>query len=126
MEWYLKAFKNYAVFNGRASRKEFWMFVLFNMIFAFIAVILDSILGSSDNNTGYGIFSSLYTLAIILPSFSAEVRRLHDIGKSGWWIFISFVPLIGSIWLLVLLSQEGNQGENQYGADPKESYNVQI
>jgi uncharacterized membrane protein YhaH (DUF805 family) len=117
MEHYINAFKKYAVFNGRTSRKEFWMFVLFNIIFSVAAVILDNILGLSSDS-GYGIFSGLYSLVMILPALGAEIRRLHDIGKSGWWIFISLVPLIGAIWLLVLLAKEGDPGDNAYGPEP--------
>lgn len=118
MEYFIKAFKNYVVFKGRTSRKEFWMFVLFSVIFGVVAVILDSIFGLRDDYTGYGFFSIVFSLAVMLPSLSAEVRRLHDIGKSGWWMFITLVPLIGSIWLIILLVKEGNQGENEYGEAP--------
>lgn len=121
MEWYLNAFKKYTVFSGRARRKEFWMFVLFNVIFSIVAVVIDNMLGLANDNTGYGVLSGLYSLAIILPSLAIEIRRLHDIGKSGWWIFIALIPLVGSIWLLVLLATEGQPGENQYGPDPKTS-----
>ena len=116
MEWFLKVVRdNYANFNGRARRKEFWMFVLFYAIFAIITSILDGIIGT------YGIISIILSLALLLPSLAVTVRRLHDIGKSGWWIFIDFVPLIGPIWLLILLIQEGQHGPNEYGPDPKES-----
>ena len=95
------------------------MFVLFNVIFSIVAVVIDNVLGLANDNTGYGVLSGLYSLAIILPSLAIEIRRLHDIGKSGWWIFIALIPLVGSIWLLVLLATEGQPGENQYGPDPK-------
>ena len=117
MQYFIKAFKNYAVFKGRTSRKEFWMFVLFNIIFSFAAVALDRILGFS-NETGYGVLSTIFSLVMILPALGAEVRRLHDIGKSGWWIFITLVPLIGGIWLIVLLAKMGDAGENAYGPEP--------
>ena len=84
-----------------------------------MAVVIDNVLGLANDNTGYGVLSGLYSLAIILPSLAIEIRRLHDIGKSGWWIFIALIPLVGSIWLLVLLATEGQPGENQYGPDPK-------
>jgi uncharacterized membrane protein YhaH (DUF805 family) len=63
--------------------------------------------------------ANLYSLAVLVPSIAVGVRRMHDIGKSGWWLLISLIPLIGAIWLIVLLATEGNQGSNQYGADPK-------
>lgn len=114
MEWFLKVVKdNYANFNGRARRKEFWMFALFYFIFAIVTSILDGIIGL------YGILTILLSLALIVPSLAVTVRRLHDIGKSGWWIFIDLIPLVGPIWLLVLLIQEGQHGPNEYGPDPK-------
>ena len=101
--------------------KNFGCFFLFNVIFSFLAVILDNVLGTVSEDTGYGIIYSLYTLAVLLPGLAVLVRRLHDIGKSGWWIFISLVPLIGSIVLLVFLATDSQPGENQYGPNPKMS-----
>ncbi len=120
MNWYLKVMKQYADFNGRARRKEYWMFVLFNIIFASVAIILDNLFGIAMKGIGYGPLYGLYLLAIIIPSIAVGVRRLHDIGKSGWMMLISFIPLIGVIWLLVLFVTDGNPGENEYGPNPKE------
>ena len=121
MNWYLTVLKKYAVFSGRARRKEYWMFVLFNLIFTIVAVLLDNLLGTAIEDVGYGLFYILYMLAVIIPSLAVMVRRLHDTGKSGWWFFISLVPLIGSIWLLVLMVTDSQPGENQYGPNPKEA-----
>ena len=120
MNWYLKVLKNYAVFSGRARRKEYWMFTLFNIIFSIIAIILDNILGTAIENVGYGLFYFLYVLAVLIPSLAVSVRRLHDVGKSGWMILIALIPIIGGIWLLVLMATDSNPGENQYGSNPKE------
>lgn len=120
MKWYLQVVRKYAVFQGRARRKEYWMFILFNLIFGLIAVILDNILGITIEDIGYGPIYLIYMLAVVIPSLAVMVRRLHDLGKSGWWVFISLVPLIGSIWLLVLMATDGQPGENQYGPNPKE------
>lgn len=120
MNWYLKVLKQYADFNGRARRKEYWMFVLFNMIFAVAAMILDNVLGIAMEGIGYGPIYGLYLLAIIIPSIAVGVRRLHDIGKSGWMMLISLIPLIGGIWLLVLMVTDSNPEENEYGPNPKE------
>jgi uncharacterized membrane protein YhaH (DUF805 family) len=120
MNWYMTVLKKYTVFSGRARRKEYWMFVLFNIIFSFVAAFLDNVLGIADKSTGYGIFSILYSLGVLLPSLAVAVRRLHDIGKSGWWYFIALIPLIGGIWLLVLFATDGQPGVNQYGPNPKE------
>ena len=108
MEWYLKVVtENYANFDGRARRKEYWMFVLFNSI---ISVILNMI-----EPTVYLI----YVLAILVPSIAVSVRRLHDVSKSGWFMFIALVPIIGGIWLLILACTDGDSGNNEYGSNPK-------
>ena len=120
MNWYLKVLKQYADFSGRARRKEYWMFVLFNMIFAIVAMILDNILGIAIEDVGYGPLYGLYVLAILIPGLAVVVRRLHDVGKSGWMILIALIPLIGAIWLLVLMVTDSNPGENEYGQNPKE------
>lgn len=120
MNWYLKVLKQYTDFNGRARRKEYWMFVLFNILFSVIAMMLDNVLGIAMEGIYYGPLYGIYLLAIILPSLAVAVRRLHDIGKSGWMILITFIPLIGGIWLLVLLVTDSKPGDNQYGPNPKE------
>lgn len=119
MEWYLKVLKQYATFSGRARRMEYWMFVLFNIIFAIVAMTLDNVLGINFGEIPYGPLYVIYGLAVFIPGLAVLVRRLHDTGRSGWWFLIALVPLIGGIWLIVLLATEGNQGENAYGADPK-------
>ena len=119
MNWYIQVLKKYAVFSGRASRKEYWMFVLFNIIFAIVAMILDNILGTAMEGVGYGLIYTLYMLAVLIPSIAVTVRRLHDTARSGWWILIALIPFIGWIWLLVLMILEGNAGENKYGPSPK-------
>jgi len=83
MNWYLKVLKQYADFQGRARRKEYWMFVLFNLIFAFVAMYLDRIIGTTMVGLPYGVIYILYALAVLIPSLAVGVRRLHDIGKSG-------------------------------------------
>jgi uncharacterized membrane protein YhaH (DUF805 family) len=119
MSWYTKVIKNYAVFNGRARRKEYWMFVLFNLIFLILAVALDNLLGTAFQDTGYGIIYLIYTLGVFIPSLAVLVRRLHDLGKSGWWLFIILIPLVGGIWFLVLMATDGQRLDNAYGPDPK-------
>lgn len=121
MSWYIAVLKKYVTFDGRARRKEYWMFALFNLIFALVAMILDNVLGLANENTGYGILYTLYGLAVLLPGLAVAVRRLHDIGKSGWWLFIALIPLIGAIWLLVLTVTDSQPGDNQYGPNPKAS-----
>ncbi|MEV7556530.1 DUF805 domain-containing protein [Streptomyces sp. NPDC089795] len=113
MNHYTDVLKKYAVFSGRARRQEYWMFFLFNMAAAIILMILDGVLGT------YPLLVGLYVLATFVPSLAVTVRRLHDLGKSGAWYFIAFVPFIGGIWLLVLTATAGQPQPNQYGADPK-------
>ena len=115
MKWYLEVLKKYAVFNGRARRTEYWMFALFNLIIAFVLGIVEVIFGSP------GVIGTLYTLAVIIPSIAVSVRRLHDTERSGAWLLIAFVPLIGTIVLLVFMVQDSKPDQNQYGANPKEA-----
>jgi len=121
MNWYLTVLKKYAVFSGRARRKEYWMFFLFNMIFLILAAILDNVFGTAIEGIGYGLFYILYGLAVLIPGLAVSVRRLHDVGKSGWMLFIALIPIIGAIWLLVLMVTDSNPGENKYGPNPKEN-----
>ena len=123
MKWYLTVVKNYAGFSGRARRKEYWMFLLINMIFAFVAAIIDNVVGTASPELGYGVFYLLYSLAMFIPGLAVMVRRLHDVGKSGWMYFIVFIPIVGVIWLMVLLLTDSDAGENQYGQNPKELSN---
>ena len=128
MEWYLKWLQdNYANFQGRARRKEFWMFFLFYFIIGIIATVADNILGTDfkfgngyyEVSAGYGWIATFYYLAMIIPYFAVSVRRMHDINKSGWFIFINLVPLIGAIWFIILLCTDGDKEANQYGEPTK-------
>jgi uncharacterized membrane protein YhaH (DUF805 family) len=115
MEWYLKVLKNYVGFQGRARRKEYWMFVLVSVIVSIVLNILESMLGMNS------VLSGLYSLAVLLPSLAVGVRRLHDTGRSGWWLLLSLIPLVGAIILIVFMCQESQEGSNQYGPNPKYS-----
>lgn len=120
MKWYLKVLNQYTDFDGRARRKEYWMFVLFNMLFAFAAAVVGGLIAAMTGVEEIAvIFYALYGLAVLIPGIAVMIRRLHDTGKSGWWCLISFVPLIGGIWLLILLATDSQPGSNQYGANPK-------
>ncbi len=120
MNWYLKCLKQYADFSGRARRKEYWMFRLFDMIFLIVAMIIDNLVGTASPELGYGVFSILYGLATFIPTLAVTVRRLHDVGESGWWFFIVLIPLVGVIWLFVLMVTDSQQGSNKWGENPKE------
>lgn len=120
MNYYLKVLKQYSNFKGRARRKEYWMFTIFNIIFGGIAMTLDSVFGIAIEGVGYGPLYGIYVLVLFIPGLAVAVRRLHDIGKSGWMLLITLIPLIGVIWLLVLLLTDSNSEENLYGENPKE------
>ena len=119
MKYYIEALKNFANFAGRADRQQYWMFFLFNLIFAVVASILDRVLGLSFHmngiSLGYGWIYLAYALVVLIPGLSAGVRRLHDINKSGWMLLVVLIPIAGAIWLLVLLCTEGTRGPNKYG-----------
>ena len=112
--------KKYINFSERARRKEDWLFTLFYMIFYSIIMYVDMSLGTV-NEYGMGAISIILTLAMFLPSLGVSVRRLHDTNRSGWWLLIILVPLIGMIWILVLLCLKGTSGQNRFGEDPLES-----
>lgn len=112
MDFYLKAMKQYADFNGRARRKEYWMFTLFYVIAIVVASIIDGIIG-------YPIVAGIAVLAHIIPGLAVGVRRMHDLDKSGWMLLVSIIPIVGGIWLFVLTVLDGTPGDNQYGPNPK-------
>ena len=113
MNWYLGCWKKYAEFSGRARRKEFWMFFLFNFLAFFALGIVDVVLGTSCALCG------IYNLAAVIPGLAVLVRRLHDTDHSGWWYWIGLIPLIGFIVLLVFLCSDSKPGENRFGPNPK-------
>lgn len=120
MNWYLEALKKYAVFSGRSRRKEYWYFFLINLIITFILLIVDKITGTYSLQTGMGLLGSLYSIAVFIPNISVTVRRLHDINRTGWWVLIALIPIIGAIILLIFMVQDSTPGENRFGNNPKE------
>jgi uncharacterized membrane protein YhaH (DUF805 family) len=105
--WYIEVLKKYAVFEGRARREEFWMFTLVNFIVSLVLHLISGVLGG------------IYALAVLLPSIGVGVRRLHDIGRSGWWLLISLIPLVGIIVLIYFFVQDSQPGTNEHGPSPK-------
>ena len=126
IEYYKQAISNYANFSGRARRSEYWYFALANLLIFMVLFGLAFAVGGGMESAGSGMIFmtlyALYALFVIIPSISVLVRRLHDTGKSGWYYFIQFIPIIGGIWLLILLFTEGDSGPNEYGPDPKGDY----
>ena len=114
MNYYIDVLKKYAVFNGRASRAEYWYFFLFNFI---ISIILSLVGAFIISNTS--AISLAYGLLMLIPSLAVAVRRLHDIGKSGWWLLMGIIPFVGVIILIVYLVKDSQPGDNQYGPSPK-------
>lgn len=112
MDYYLGGWKKYAVFSGRARRKEYWMFVLFNIIVAIIVGTIGGIIHTT-------LLSFLYSVAVIIPALAVAVRRLHDTGRSGWWLLIVFIPVIGAIIVIIVDCLDSQPGDNQYGPNPK-------
>ncbi len=117
MRWYFQALRKYAVFGGRARRREYWTFELFNVLIVIALFVLDFKLGTIGE--GVGLLSGVYLLAVFLPSLASLVRRLHDTGRSAWWIFINLVPLFGPISILIFTFEDSQPGENRYGPSPK-------
>ena len=121
MHWYIDVLKKYTVFSGRARRKEFWMFFLFSAIISIFLAVIDEFMGWQFEMGGdiLGFLSTLYYVAVIVPYLAVIIRRLHDTERTGWWILIAFIPIVGVLVLLVFLILQGTRGENRYGPDPK-------
>ncbi|MCC4799997.1 DUF805 domain-containing protein [Enterovibrio norvegicus] len=118
MNWYIDVLKKYAVFKGRARRKEYWIFIVFNMFFSLVLSQADQMLGYYDAKMGIGTLGMVYAAAVFLPTLAVTVRRLHDTDRSGWWALLGIVPF-GVIALLILQAFEGTKGGNRFGPDPK-------
>lgn len=119
MNWVMKALKQYADFNGRSQRTEYWLFVLFCIVVSFVLSLIDKMIGTYSDS-GVGLLSGIFSLAVLLPGIAVGIRRLHDTGRSGWWLLIALVPLIGEIVLIVFMVQDSVPGTNAYGPSPKE------
>lgn len=123
IEWYKKVvFENYANFNGRARRSEYWYYCLASVLISLVLGGLDYFLEFTFGGVQLGILRAIYGLAVFLPGLAVAVRRLHDVGKSGWFMFIILIPVIGVIWYLIVLCTAGDDGVNEYGADPTDDF----
>lgn len=116
MQWYLEVLKKYAVFEGRAHRTEFWMFVLVSLIIGLVLTIVDVSIGTYGDYGG--LLNGIYSLAILVPSIAVGARRLHDIGRTGWWQLLALIPVIGTIILIVWWAKAGEPAPNEWGRNP--------
>ncbi|MGL5179317.1 MAG: DUF805 domain-containing protein [Aeromonas veronii] len=114
MNWYISVLKQYAVFSGRARRTEYWMFVLCNVIVMLLLGMVDKLIGGDNEQ-----ISSIYSLAVLLPSLAVAARRLHDTDRSAWWLLLGLIPIIGTLVLIYFMVCNGQQGPNRFGDDPK-------
>jgi uncharacterized membrane protein YhaH (DUF805 family) len=120
MKWFLDALRSkYATFTGRARRKEYWYFVLFYVLAFIVLAVVDEVTGTLDEEAGIGLLSGIFVLATIVPLIAVTVRRLHDTDRSGWWVLLNLVPIIGGIVLLVFTVLDSQPGANRFGPNPK-------
>jgi uncharacterized membrane protein YhaH (DUF805 family) len=119
MNWYLQVLKKYATFEGRARRREYWFFQFFNALAFIVLLLVDGLTGTINKDAGVGLLSGLYLLATLIPSFAVTVRRLHDTDRSGWWLLIAFIPVLGDIALVVFACLDSQPGANRFGPNPK-------
>ncbi len=126
MSWYIAALRKYAVFRGRARRKEYWIFQLIRYTFFIAGLLLyplfERLPASVEEQFGdiYLLILYTYYAAMLLPELAVTIRRLHDTGRSGWWYLISLVPYIGAVVLFIFVLQDSQYGENEYGPNPKD------
>lgn len=122
MDWYVQVLTKYAEFNGRATRSEYWYFTLINFVAIFALSFIDGFVGIFSINGNVGLFAGLYSLLVLVPYLAVTVRRLHDTNRSGWWLLLEFVPVLGSLVLFIWMVLDSQAGENQYGKNPKPLY----
>jgi uncharacterized membrane protein YhaH (DUF805 family) len=119
MNWYLDVLRKYAVFYGRSRRKEYWYYFLINFVIITALLLIDDQLGWINPEAGMGVLSGIYALAVLIPGIAVAVRRLHDSDRTGWWVLIALIPIIGPIVLIFFLIQDSTPGENRFGPNPK-------
>jgi len=123
MDWYINVLRNYVVLCGwavRPRRKEFWMFILVNIIFAFVLGVLDKMFGWQRAG-GEGVLTTIYAILVFLPSWAVQFRRLHDTDRTAWWLLLLVIPVIGCLVIILFSCQDGTPGENRFGPDPKQN-----
>jgi uncharacterized membrane protein YhaH (DUF805 family) len=118
MNWYREVWRKRLEINGRAGRREYWIFALYNFIFAVCAALLDNIFGTNFTDLPYGFLYFLYLLTVLIPSLTVTIRRLHDTDKSGWMLLLLLIPFIGTIWIFILTVLKGDPNDNKFGPSP--------
>lgn len=121
MDWFVEALKKYAVFSGRAQRSEYWYFFLFYGLISIALGIADGLAGSYNKHAGMGMLSGIFSIGMLLPSLGVAVRRLHDVDRSGWWLLIALIPIVGVLVLLVFSVRDSQLGSNRFGLNPKDA-----
>jgi len=120
MKWFLDCLKNkYATFEGRARRQEYWYYVLFCVLAIAVLAVVDEVTGTFSEEAGVGLLSGLFILATFVPTLAVLVRRLHDTDRSGWWVLINCIPVLGALVLLVFTLLDSQPGANRFGPNPK-------
>jgi uncharacterized membrane protein YhaH (DUF805 family) len=119
MKWYFQVLRKYAVFAGRARRKEYWILGLIHAVIILALRRIDFPMGTLDPDSRIGLVHTLYTFATFVPFVGVAVRRLHDTNRSGWWCFLILIPLVGFIPALIFMAEDSQPGDNQYGPNPK-------
>lgn len=119
MSWFLLALRKYATFEGRSRRSEYWYFVLFCLLIVGVLAMLDALLGTYSLAGGVGLLSGLFSLAMLVPTLAVSCRRLHDTGRSGWWLLIVCVPGMGAMVLVLFLARDSEHAVNEHGGNPK-------
>jgi uncharacterized membrane protein YhaH (DUF805 family) len=119
VNWYKEVLRKYSTFEGRARRKEYWFFMLGNFIAVVVLTIVDMALGTFNEQAEIGLFGGIYLLAVLIPSIAVTVRRLHGTNRSAWWFLFNFIPVIGSIVIMVLAALDSQPGGNRFGPNPK-------
>jgi len=118
MNWYMQPLKKYAAFTGRARRREYWTFTIVNDIISLVLSVIEDLTGIAAE-TDIGVLIVIFSLFVLIPSLAVSVRRLHDTGRSGWWLLIGLIPIIGALVLLIFFVLDSQAGTNEYGPSPK-------
>jgi uncharacterized membrane protein YhaH (DUF805 family) len=118
MNYLIEPLKNTFNFSGRSTRTQYWLFELWMNGIIIAAVVIDILIGTDQIFDGAGLLTMIVSLGSIIPNLSITIRRIHDVGKSGWWIFVNAIPFIGGIFMLIMMCTD-SEGDNQYGISPK-------